>query len=134
MDVIKSSFAIIKTIKYISVYGLGFGYLMIGINHFLDPAFFLKIMPPYLPWHLELVYLSGAFEIILGLSLMISKLRTYAAWGIIFLLIAVYPANIYLAFNEAPQKALEISPFLASWVRLPIQFILLGFAYWHSKE
>ena len=134
MDAMKSSFAIIKTIKYISVYGLGFGYLMIGINHFLDPAFFLKIMPPYLPWHLELVYLSGAFEIILGLSLMISKLRTYAAWGIMFLLIAVYPANIYLAFNEAPQKALEISPFLASWVRLPMQFILLGFAYWHSKE
>ena len=129
-----TSFSLIKTIKHISIYSLGLGYLMIGVNHFLDPAFFLKIMPPYLPWHLELVYLSGAFEIILGLSLMISKLRTYAAWGIIFLLIAVYPANIYLAFNEAPQKALEISPFLASWVRLPIQFILLGFAYWHSKE
>ena len=124
----------IKIIKNISIYALGFGYLMIGVNHFLDPAFFLKIMPPYLPWHLELVYISGAFEIILGLSLMISKLRKYAAWGIISLLIAVYPANIYLAFNEAPQKALEISPFLASWVRLPIQFVLLGFAYWHSKE
>tara|TARA_Y100001954_G_C15260417_1_gene337134 strand:- start:4 stop:393 length:390 start_codon:yes stop_codon:yes gene_type:complete len=127
----KSSFPVIKII---SIYSLGLGYLMIGINHFLDPDFFLKIMPPYLPWHLELVYISGAFEIVLGLSLMISKLRKYAAWGIIFLLIAVYPANIYLAFNEAPQKALDISPFLASWVRLPIQFVLLGFAYWHSKE
>ena len=127
----KSSFPIIKRL---SIYSLGLGYLMIGINHFLDPEFFLKIMPPYLPWHLELVYISGAFEIVLGLSLMISKLRKYAAWGIIFLLIAVYPANIYLAFNEAPQKALDISPFLASWVRLPIQFVLLGFAYWHSKE
>ena len=127
----KSSFPIIKRL---SIYSLGFGYLMIGVNHFLDPDFFLKIMPPYLPWHLELVYISGAFEIVLGLSLMISKLRKYAAWGIIFLLIAVYPANIYLAFNEAPQKALDISPFLASWVRLPIQFVLLGFAYWHSKE
>lgn len=127
----KSSFPIIKRL---SIYSLGLGYLMIGINHFLEPDFFLKIMPPYLPWHLELVYISGAFEIVLGLSLMISKLRKYAAWGIIFLLIAVYPANIYLAFNEAPQKALDISPFLASWVRLPIQFVLLGFAYWHSKE
>ena len=127
----KSSFPIIKRL---SIYSLGLGYLMIGINHFLEPDFFLKIMPPYLPWHLELVYISGAFEIVLGLSLMISKLRKYAAWGIILLLIAVYPANIYLAFNEAPQKALDISPFLASWVRLPIQFVLLGFAYWHSKE
>lgn len=131
---IKSSFTIIKIIKYISIYSLGLGYLMVGINHFLDPGFFLNIMPPYLPWHLELVYLSGAFEIVLGLSLMIPKLRTHAAWGTIFLLIAVYPANIYLAFNEAPQKALEISPFLASWVRLPIQFILIALAYWHTKK
>ena len=130
----KSPFPIIKIIKYISIYSLGFGYLMVGINHFLDPDFFLNIMPPYLPWHLELVYLSGAFEIVLGLSLMIPKLRAYAAWGTIFLLIAVYPANIYLAFNEAPQKALEISPFLASWVRLPIQFILIALAYWHTKK
>ena len=130
----KSSFSIIRIIKYISIYSLGLGYLMVGINHFLDPDFFLNIMPPYLPWHLELVYLSGAFEVVMGLSLMIPKLRTYAAWGTILLLIAVYPANIYLAFNEAPQKALEISPFLASWVRLPIQFILIALAYWHTKK
>ena len=129
-----SSFSLIKTIKYISIYSLGLGYLMIGVNHFLDPDFFLNIMPPYLPWHLELVYLSGAFEIILGLSLMIPKIRTYAAWGIICLLIAVYPANIYLAFNETPQNALEISPFLASWVRLPIQFVLIALAYWHTQK
>ena len=126
----KSSFPIIKRL---SIYSLGLGYLMID-QSFFRSRIFLKIMPPYLPWHLELVYISGAFEIVLGLSLMISKLRKYAAWGIIFLLIAVYPANIYLAFNEAPKKALDISPFLASWVRLPIQFVLLGFAYWHSKE
>lgn len=120
-------------IKIGSMYLMAVGMIYIGIVHFLDPDFFLKIMPPYLPWHLELVYISGFFEILLGILLLIKSYRTYAAWGLILLFLAVYPANIYLAFNEAPQKALEISPFLASWVRLPIQFVLIALAYWYTK-
>jgi len=115
------------------MYLMAVGMIYIGIVHFLDPDFFLKIMPPYLPWHLELVYISGFFEILLGILLLIKSYRTYAAWGLILLFLAVYPANIYLAFNESPQKALEISPFLASWVRLPIQFVLIALAYWYTK-
>ena len=115
------------------MYLMAVGMIYIGIVHFLDPDFFLKIMPPYLPWHLELVYISGFFEILLGILLLIKSYRTHAAWGLILLFLAVYPANIYLAFNEAPQKALEISPFLASWVRLPIQFVLIALAYWYTK-
>lgn len=113
---------------------MGISYIAVGITHFANPDFFMAIMPPYLPWHLELVYLSGFFEILLGGLLMIKKYQRLAAYGIILLLIAVYPANIYLAFNEAPQKALEISPFLASWVRLPIQFIFIAIAFWHTKN
>jgi len=56
------------------------------------------------------------------------------SWGLIILLIAVYPANIYLAFNTEPQQAINISPFLASWVRLPLQFVFIGLAYWHTKS
>lgn len=112
---------------------MGLSYIAVGISHFVNPDFFVAIMPPFLPLHLELVYLSGLFEIILGGLLMLEKYRKIAAWGIILLLIAVYPANIYLAFNEVPQKALDIAPFVASWVRLPMQFIFIGIAYWHSK-
>tara|TARA_Y100001936_G_C15467275_1_gene356872 strand:+ start:185 stop:523 length:339 start_codon:yes stop_codon:yes gene_type:complete len=108
-------------------------YIYVGIKHFIDPNWFINIIPPYLPWHLELVYLSGLFEIILGLLLLIPKTRKLAAYGLIALLIAVYPANIYLAFNELPQKMMGISSFAASWIRLPIQFIFIGLAYWHSK-
>ena len=81
-----------------------------------------------------MVYISGFFEIVLGLMLLIPQTRKIAAYGLILLLIAVYPANIYLAFYEKPQKLIEISAFAASWVRLPIQFIFLGLAYWHSKN
>ena len=91
-------------------------------------------MPPYLPYHLPLVYVSGFIEIILGLCLLFKNLDFFAGWGLILLLIAVYPANIYLAFNETPQIALGISPFMASWVRLPLQFVFIGLAYWFLQN
>ena len=112
---------------------MGLSYVWIGCQHFINPSFFLKIVPPYLPFHLELVYLSGGCEILFGFGLLFKKTRFYAAWGLVFLLIAVYPANIYLAFNELPQEAINISSFVASWVRLPIQFVLMGLAYKVSK-
>ena len=122
-----------KTIKSIALHLSVAGYVYVGILHFIQPDFFLKIMPPYLPFHLPLVYVSGLIEIILGLCLLIKKLRFYVGWGLIILLLAVYPANIYLAFNETPQIALGISPFVASWVRLPLQFVFIGLAYWFTK-
>tara|TARA_Y100001960_G_C14266178_1_gene629939 strand:- start:192 stop:533 length:342 start_codon:yes stop_codon:yes gene_type:complete len=109
-------------------------YINVGVKHFTDPNWFLYIIPPYLKFiGIELVYVSGFFEIILGILLLISKYRKIAAYGIILLLIAVYPANIYLAFNELPQNLIGITPFMASWVRLPLQFILIGIAYFQSK-
>ena len=120
-------------VKKLSIYAMGVAYAYVGIMHFVNPSFFMHIMPPYLPYHKELVYLSGLAEIFLGVTLIIPKTRRLAAWGIIALLIAVYPANLYLAFNEEPQQALQISSFAASWVRLPIQFILAAIAYWHTK-
>ena len=90
-------------------------------------------MPPGFPFHLESVYLSGFFEIIFGVGIMIKFLRKYASWGLILLLVAVYPANIYLAFNEVAQNEIGISSFMASWVIFPIQFVLIGLAYMVSK-
>ena len=100
----------------------------------MEPEWFVQIMPPFLPYHFELVYLSGFFEILFGAMLLFKRTRALACFLIILLLVAVYPANIYLAFNEVPQQALGISSFMASWVRLPMQFILIGLAYWHSKN
>ena len=120
--------------KFITIVLMSLFYINVGIQHFVDPNWFVQIMPPYLPFHYEAVYLSGFFEILFGLMLLYNKTRYIAAWGLILLLIAVYPANIYLAFNKIPQEAIGISAFAASWVRLPIQFIFLGLAYWHSKD
>ena len=109
-------------------------YINVGIKHFIDPIWFLHIIPPYLTGiALELVYISGLIEILLGTLLLFPNYRRISSYGIILLLIAVYPANIYLAFNEKPQDLIGISSFVASWIRLPIQFILIGIAYYQSK-
>ena len=123
-----------KKVKIASIVAMSIFYIWAGIQHFIDPAWFVKIMPPYIPFHYEAVYLSGFFEILLGGMLLHKSTRYLAAWGLILLLIAVYPANIYLAFNKVPQEAIGVSSFVASWVRLPLQFVLIGIAYWHSKD
>ena len=122
-------------IKYASILAMSFFYIRIGIQHFTNPVDpFLHIIPPALKSiGLELVYISGYFEIVLGILLLIPQTRKIAAYGIILLLIAVYPANIYLAFTQQPQELIGISSFAASWIRLPIQFILIGIAYYQSK-
>ena len=120
--------------KTLFIYLMGIGYIWVGVQHFIDTSFFLKIMPPSFPFHKESVYVSGVLEIIFGSGIIIKKTRFYASWGIILLLIAVYPANIYLAFSEDAQKAIGVSSFFASWVRLPIQFALIALAYFSSKN
>lgn len=118
--------------KKMTIYFMSAGYIYIGIRHFIDPDFFLAIMPDYLPLHLEAVYLSGVFEILLGGMLLFKKYRKFAGWGLIALLIAVFPANIYLAQNEVAHQTLNISQTTAI-VRLPFQALFIGLAYWHTK-
>ena len=101
-------------------------YVYAGVNHFSDSDYFLKIMPPYLSYHLELVYISGAFEILLGIMLIFNKTRYLASWGLILLLIVVFPANIYLAQTNG--NPLDISPIIVYILLWFIQSLLIE--YW----
>jgi uncharacterized membrane protein len=101
-----------------------------GMMHFIKPDFYLKIMPPYLPFHQELVYLSGVCEIALGLLLVVPRSSRFAAWGIIALLIAVFPANIYVYQH---QEVLPAPP-IVHLLRLPLQGVLILWAYWHTMR
>ena len=117
-------------IKPLSIIVMSWFYISAGLLHFTNTNWFLQIVPPYLPIKLELVYLSGLFEVILGIMLIVPALRYYAGWGLILLLIAVYPANIYLAQTNG--AAMNTSA-LVAWGRLPFQFLFIGIAYWHTK-
>ena len=116
--------------KQITIYLMSLFYIFGGIKHFTNVGWYMQIMPPYLSYHKELVYLSGAFEIILGIMLVFDRTRFLAGWGLILLLIAVFPANIYLAQTNG--AAMNLSPILA-WGRLPFQAVFIALAYWHSK-
>ena len=118
-----------QKLKPIIRYLLAAFFVLAGVNHFINPDFYLKIMPPYLPWHLLLVYLSGFLEIALGILLLIPKFTHIGAWGLIALLIAVFPANIHMAVNH------ELFPEYAAmtlWLRLPLQFVLMALSYWST--
>ena len=114
-------------VKKILQWLLSVAMIFAGINHFLSPTFYLRMMPPVLPAHLFLIYLSGIFEIALGILFLIPKFTRLASWGMIALLIAVFPANIYMAMN--PQLFSEFS-LTALYLRLPLQFILIGLVFW----
>lgn len=127
----RSILKILAILKPLSIYVMGLFYAIVGYKHFQDPEWFIQIVPPILPFKLTLVYLSGLFEILLGILLMVPAFQSIAARGLIILLICVYPANIYLALTNG--AAMNISPEIA-WGRLPFQFVFLGLAYWHSKD
>jgi len=118
-----------QNIKVILKYLFAASFVLAGLNHFIDPDFHVKIMPLYLPWHLPLVYLSGVVEIALGVLLLIPILTRVAAWGLIALLVAVFPANIHMAINHELYPAYSVT---ALWLRLPFQIVLMVCAYWYT--
>jgi uncharacterized membrane protein len=119
------------SLKRILKHLLGLFFVTAGLNHFISPGFYLKIMPPYLPGHLFLVYLSGFFEMALGLLVLFPKFTRLSAWGLIALLIAVFPANIHMSTN--PELYPEYNPAVL-WFRLPLQVVLIAWAYWYTES
>jgi len=104
-------------------------YVVTGVTHFTNSEFFVSIMPPWLPLHLELVWLSGAAEMILGAALLSSRWRTMASWGLIALLLAVFPANLHMAMS--PEIfVLRGMPLWGLYLRLPLQVVLIAWVWW----
>ena len=116
--------------KTVSKSILAFFMIVAGTMHFLNPGFYLKIMPPYLPLHEELVQVSGIMEVLLGILLLIPRSSRKAACGIVALLIAVFPANLHLYQH---QDILPASPVI-HFLRLPLQGIFVLWAYWHTRS
>jgi uncharacterized membrane protein len=103
-------------------------FIAAGVNHFRSFAFYCDIVPPMFPSPGGLVIVSGIFEIVGGAALLIEPLRRLAGWGLIALLIAVFPANIYMAVSE--HFADSGLPRWALWARLPVQGILIAWVWY----
>lgn len=105
-------------------------FIAAGIGHFVATDFYLKIMPPYLPLHLPIVLVSGVIEIVLGILLLVPRYSRLAAWGIIALLIAVFPANIHVYQH---QEMFPL-PWIVHLLRLPLQGVLILWAFAYTRR
>jgi uncharacterized membrane protein len=105
-------------------------FVVAGVGHFVATDSYMKIMPPYLPLHRSLVLLSGVIEIALGVLLLIPGCSRFAAWGLIALLVAVFPANIFLYQH---QELLPLPP-IVQLVRLPFQGFLILWAFLYTRR
>jgi len=109
-----------------------------GVTHFTVPGFYAHMVPPYLPAPWTLVYVSGVCEIVLGVLLLVPATRRLAAWGLVLLLFAVFPANVHMAVNhvgfvDAPAWLPQPTP-LGLWLRLPLQGVLVAWAWTFTRD
>ena len=103
-------------------------FVFAGVTHFTAPASHLAIMPPYLPWPSQLIAISGLAEILGGLGIIWAPTRRWAGWGLILLLIAVFPANVQALSTGMIMLGHQVPTWML-WLRLPLQLILLGWVY-----
>ena len=106
-------------------------YIAAGINHFIQPLFYIKIMPGYFPIPLALIYISGVCEIAFGILVFFKKYRKTACWLIIAMLIAFLPIHIQMLIDNYSKNGLL---FWISVIRIPLQFVLILWAFKVSKQ
>ncbi|WP_411966671.1 hypothetical protein [Haloferax sp. YSSS75] len=128
--------ATLSRFKHPLCYVMGSLYIVAGVMHFVIPDAYVQIIPPAFPRARELVYLSGIAEIALGVGVILPQTRRVAAWGLVALLIAIFPANVYMAtsgvvLTGAPEFVQNPSA-TARWARLPLQAVLILWAWWYT--
>jgi len=118
------------------LYVMGPLYVVAGVLHFVAPELYVQIIPPMLPAPLALVYLSGVAEIAVGIGVLIPRTRRYAAWATIALLVAIFPANVYMATSMVVVDGIGGGDpsAAARWARLPLQGVLILWAYWYTDS
>ncbi|MFA6959216.1 MAG: DoxX family membrane protein [Opitutaceae bacterium] len=103
-----------------------------GINHFLTPDLYLAMMPAWLPLEDAANLISGAAEIAGGIGLLLPAVRRPAAWGLIALLVAVFPANLHVAL-QGHMTGLD-APAWVLWLRLPLQAVFIAWVAWSGLD
>jgi len=111
----------------------GIFFISAGIFHFLKTDMYVAIIPPFLPFPVALVHISGIFEILGGIGVLIPQTKRLAGNGLMCLLVAVFPANLHMAINDVHIEGFPSSSLLL-WLRLPLQFLLIAWVWWCTRE
>lgn len=116
------SFSLVDAARWMLAIAMVFA----GVMHFAKPRFYLRIMPPYVPFHRACVIVSGIAEVVLGVAILVDVTRPWSAYALIALFIAVFPANVHMALQAREMKV----PTWIGWGRLPFQAVFIAWAYW----
>lgn len=108
-------------------------FLFTGTDHFANPHRYLPMMPPYVPWPGAMIYLSGFFELLGAAGLLWRRTRRWAGYGLAALLVVVFQANIHVALTGGQVEGLPAAGWYY-WVRLPLQFVFIGWAIWCARD
>lgn len=117
-------------IAQIAMYVMAFLYVLAGVNHFINPKFYIKIMPNWMPWHSELVAISGVTEIILGVLLIPQLTRPYAAWLIVAMLVVFFTVHVDMILVSYQKGRSDLWLLVA---RFFFQFVLIWWAWLYTK-
>ena len=117
------------TLRDLSLWALALFFVAGGINHFRSPEFYLSMMPPWLPAHLLLVQVSGVCEVLGGIGVLVPATRVVAGWGLVALLVAVFPANLQMALHPEAHVARGM-PLWGLYLRLPLQAVFIAWVWW----
>src|SRR5579863_7877513 len=117
-----------QAVRRIALYVLAIFFIVAGINHFVHPGVYVRIVPPWLAAPAALVQISGACEILGGIGVSIPHTRRLAGAGLIALLVAVFPANVQVA--QHPGLYADLGTALEFYVRLPLQLVLIAWVWW----
>ena len=120
----------LRIVKTVSLAVMALFYFAAGVNHFVNPEFYLGLIPPYLPWHGGLVALSGVAEVVLALGVLVPATRKLACWAIIAMLVSFLPVHVHMLVNS---ELYPEAPLIALWLRFPIQILFGLWAWWHSR-
>jgi len=123
----------LRTRRDKAAWALAAVFFFTGTDHFLNPERYMVMMPAYLPWPLALIYISGFLELAGAAGLLIRRLRRWAAFGLVALLLAVFQANVYVALEGISVPGLTEARWYY-WLRLPLQFLLIGWAVWSARS
>jgi len=123
----------LKTVRDKASYAIACGFLFTGVSHFTNPARFVAMMPPFIPAHDVMVAVSGIAELAGAMGLMIPATRRTAGFGLIALLLAIFPANIYVAVASKTVVGMPDAPWYY-WVRLPFQPVYIAWISWCAVQ
>jgi len=128
---------VLRRFKRPLLYLMAPAYVVAGVLHFVVPELYVQIVPPIFPAALALVYLSGLAEIAVGIGLLLPRTRQYAAWATVALLVAIFPANVYMATHGVVIDGLPGGgdpSAIVRWGRLPLQGVLILWALWYTRS